>query len=47
MLAMGLRHFRVELLREDAAQATSLLDQYARVLAGDDAGRVAWHSCRC
>ncbi len=42
MLAQGVRHFRVELLRETAAEATALLDRYSRVVAGLDSGRGAW-----
>jgi putative protease len=42
MLKLGLRHFRVELLREDAEQAQALLSRYSRVLAGLDDGRSAW-----
>jgi putative protease len=42
MLALGLRHFRVELLRETADQVGPLLEQYARVLAGLDEGRGTW-----
>jgi putative protease len=42
MRALGLRHFRVELLRETAAQVGPLLGQYARVLAGLDDGRGTW-----
>jgi putative protease len=42
MLALGLRHFRVELLRETADQVGSLLEQYGRVLAGLDDGRATW-----
>src|SRR5262245_63203590 len=34
MLALGLRHFRVELLREKVEQVAPLLDAYARVLLG-------------
>ena len=34
MRRLGLRHFRIELLRESAAETTRLLDRYARVLAG-------------
>ncbi|HEX5444660.1 MAG TPA: U32 family peptidase, partial [Pirellulales bacterium] len=43
MLAAGLRHFRVELLRENREQAQTLLTRYARLLAGLDAGKRAWH----
>lgn len=42
MLKLGLRHFRLELLREDAAQTQALLARYWRVLAGLDDGRSAW-----
>ncbi|HET6882804.1 MAG TPA: U32 family peptidase [Pirellulales bacterium] len=42
MLKLGLRHFRVELLREDAAQTQTLLTRYWRVLAGLDEGKSAW-----
>lgn len=42
MLKLGLRHFRLELLREDGAQTQTLLTRYWRVLAGLDDGRSAW-----
>ena len=34
MRKLGLRHFRVELLRENAAETGRILDRYTRVLAG-------------
>jgi putative protease len=40
--ALGVRHFRVELLRENATETAALLDRYARVLAGQEDGRSAW-----
>jgi putative protease len=40
---LGIRRFRVELLREDRAGAVALLDSYARVLAGRDTGPRVWH----
>jgi putative protease len=46
MLTMGIRHFRIELLRESGAAATTLLDRYARVLAGADDGRQTWRQLR-
>jgi putative protease len=46
MLALGLCHFRVELLRETPGQVGPLLEQYARVLAGLDDGRGTWRSLR-
>jgi len=42
MRALGLRHFRVELLRETPGEVGPLLEQYARVLAGLDDGRGTW-----
>lgn len=46
MKELGIRHFRVELLRESAEQATALLDRYARVLAGTYDGRETWRQLR-
>ena len=46
MLALGLRHFRVELLRETPEHVGPLLEQYARVLAGLDDGRGTWRRLR-
>lgn len=42
LTALGIRRFRVELLREDSAAVTALLDSYARVLAGHEAGPRVW-----
>jgi putative protease len=42
MLRLGLRHFRVELLRETAGPARAILDLYARALAGLIAPHDAW-----
>lgn len=46
MRALGLRHFRVELLRQPAGQVAPLLVAYARVLAGLDDGRGTWRQLR-
>jgi putative protease len=46
MRELGLRTFRVDLLRESAAQVPALLDRYARVIAGRDDGRAAWRELR-
>lgn len=43
MRAAGLRHFRVELLRENRGETQALLTRYGRLLAGLDAGKHAWH----
>jgi putative protease len=42
MRSLGVRHFRVELLRESAAEVGPLLEQYARVLSGADDGKGTW-----
>lgn len=42
MLAAGLRHFRLDLLREDRSRSHALLDHYARLLAGQVEGRATW-----
>ena len=34
MKRLGIRHFRVELLRENAAETAQLLERYTRVLMG-------------
>jgi putative protease len=46
MRALGLRHFRVELLRETASEVSPLLDRYARVIAGQEDGRSTWRQLR-
>lgn len=42
LLALGVRHFRVELLRESAVETRELLDHYSRVVAGREDGRGVW-----
>ena len=42
MQELGLRRFRVDLLRENPMQVAALLDRYGRILAGLDDGRSAW-----
>jgi putative protease len=46
MLELGIRHFRVELLRESAEDTGPLLDRYARVLSGVENGRATWRQLR-
>jgi putative protease len=46
MLAVGLRTFRIDLLRESAVQVGPLLDRYARVIGGQDDGRETWRQLR-
>jgi putative protease len=46
MLALGLRHFRLELLRDSAEQSRALLDRYSRLLLGLDTPADAFRSLR-
>jgi putative protease len=42
MRGLGMRHFRLEFLHEDATMVPQVLDLYARVLAGQLGGAPAW-----
>jgi putative protease len=42
MKELGLRWFRVDLLRETPEQVGPLLEQYRRVISGEDDGRATW-----
>jgi putative protease len=46
MRELGLRTFRVDLLRETPEQVGQLLTRYARVIAGMDDGRETWRQLR-
>jgi putative protease len=46
MVALGLRQFRVELLREPAGAIAGILERYGRVLSGLDDGRTAWRQLK-
>jgi putative protease len=46
MKEMGVRFFRVELLRESPQEATALLDRYARVIAGIEDPKKAFRQLR-
>jgi putative protease len=46
MKQLGIRDFRVELLRESGQDAVALVERYARVIAGLDDGRQAWRQLR-
>jgi putative protease len=46
MQSLGVRWFRVELLRETVHEVRPLLDRYAAVLAGRDDGRGTWRSLK-
>ena len=46
MLALGIRRFRIELLRETADQIAPLIATYKRVIAGTDDGHETWKRLR-
>jgi putative protease len=46
MKELGLKHFRVEMLRESPEQVGPLLDRYARVLRGLENGWATWRQLR-
>ena len=46
MLQLGLRWFRVELLRETTPEAHELLSRYSRVLAGKEEAKTTWKHLR-
>ena len=46
MKTNGLRWFRIDLLRETPEQVGPLLEQYRRVIAGDDDGRATWKNLK-
>jgi U32 family peptidase len=46
MRELGVRRFRVDLLRETADDVRRLLDVYARVVSGQDDGRATWRQLR-
>ena len=46
MIELGLRTFRIDLLREDAGQVGMLLSRYTRILSGDEDGRAVWRELR-
>lgn len=46
MVALGLRSFRVDLLRETPDEVGPLLDRYSRVASGQDDGREVWRQLR-
>lgn len=46
MVELGLRTFRIDLLREAPEQVARLLECYARVIAGGDDGRGTWRQLK-
>src|SRR5262245_59491288 len=46
MRELGIRRFRVDLLRETPEQVGTLLETYRRVISGQDDGRETWRRLR-
>jgi putative protease len=46
MLALGVRTVRVDLLRENPSEVTSLLNNYRAILDGRDDGKATWQNLR-
>jgi len=46
MRELGIRRFRIDLLRETADQVGPLLETYRRVISGTDDGRETWQRLR-
>jgi U32 family peptidase len=44
LLDLGIRHFRLEFLREDGQKVTEVIDRYRQLLAGEISGTQLWHS---
>jgi U32 family peptidase len=44
LLDLGIRHFRVEFLREDAPKVTEVIDRYRQLLAGEISGVQLWQN---
>ena len=46
MVEMGVRQFRVELLRHSPSQCAAVIEAYRRLLAGESDGRSTWRAVR-
>ena len=46
MKELGIRRFRIDLLRETPEQVGPLIEAYRRVIAGEDDGRETWRKLR-
>jgi putative protease len=46
LISLGVREFRVELLRESADETVRLLEAYAKLLRGEHTGRAVWQQLR-
>jgi U32 family peptidase len=44
LLDLGIRHFRVEFLREDGQKVVEVIDRYRQLLAGEISGAQLWQS---
>jgi len=46
MLSLGVRHFRIEFLNEDAAQVIQTIEKYRQLLKGEISGQQLWRELR-
>jgi putative protease len=46
MLALGVRHFRIEFLNESPAQVEQTIDKYRQLLRGEITGAELWHELK-
>jgi U32 family peptidase len=46
LLDLGIRHFRLEFLREDGQKVEEVIDQYRRLLAGEISGAYLWQKLK-
>jgi U32 family peptidase len=44
LLDLGIRHFRLEFLREDSQKVAEVIDQYRRLLTGEISGAYLWQN---
>jgi len=46
MLSLGVRHFRIEFLNEDAQQVIQTVEKYRQLLRGEITGQQLWRDLR-
>ena len=46
MLALGVRHFRIEFLNETPEQVTQTIDKYRQLLCGQISGSELWRELK-
>jgi putative protease len=46
MLALGVRHFRIEFLNESPAQVQQTIEKYRQLIRGEITGAELWHELK-